>query len=732
MEQEGAVQEREGQTGGVNIGNVGGSIVGSIISTGTIVVNAFQQLDQGPQKARRLMLDRVEKVWIEGLFSARMSDGAEFSVPFGTRSGSGAGRGEATAPASAEGAQHILILGEPGAGKTIFLLQTVRRKLRAARENASEKIPIVINASNWRERPVAREREGTEEKEAKRFRSWLIRTVQTEYKIAPQMVERWLDNDEAELFLDGMDEVSQDLQDDFVASLRAFQFHALATIYVSCRVADYERLTERFRARGAEPSFQIFQADVVHELGPLSDEAVLEVARAAGRPDLVESLGEREELRELCRSPLFLSLLVRMEADVGWVSKPAELFEAAMKHAFAARASRLPEARIRQAMTSVAWLLETRAQSTFHFSDLGSRAFTRWWQSGGLYAIGALTGLGAVTWMLASLFSGDWGWGKFWLAVYIVVMTFAGLISAAGVKHQGLRFDAVRGGWAALIGGGVGLAVVLLQLGVALAVVTGLVLLKVQPLLALVIAAVIVIAVFIWGMIEGEPLGYVQRFFLTLLGCGMIALLPFWVLEWLVTEGGHGFSEAALIAIFRLGGAMAPPWDGLRVERSLGFLWRLWWRSAATLLLITLAVGFLIGALKPRAADRHTGWGQTLTGMTLGSLVAAAAATALVVAVVATAQFAFHVEPNMGQRWKIGLVVAIGAFAMSGGVAVIYYGVCRVLLMMGGMFPGNFPATLQEAVRLGLMVRLGGSYAFIHKLQLEHLANGVEVKSSSW
>ncbi len=718
MEEGETIRGRHRRTAGVHVGAVQGSITHSIIAGGNVVINALQQLEQGPRKARRLMLDRVERIWIAGLFSARMSESAEFSVPFATRLEGGRVQGQTACLPSAEDQQHVLILGEPGAGKTIFLLQIVRRRLEAARESASRPIPVVINASNWRERLAGRDAAQA----ARQFRSWVIRVVQTEYKIAPRIVEAWLDDAEIELFLDGMDEVSPELQDDFVTGLRAFQFNEPATIYLSCRVGEYQQITERVRAGGAGEAFEIFQADAVHELGPLSDEAVVEVIGSAGRLDMVASLAEREDLRELCRSPLFLSLLIRMEADVGQVSKPAELFEAAMNHAFAVRSPRLPQARIKQAMTSVAWLLEKKAQSTFHFSDLGSGAFDRGWQTGCLFTISALTGLGAVVWILTSLFSGDWGWGKWWFSAYVLVATITGLMSAADVKHQGLQFDALRGGKGALVGGGLGVALVLLQLVVALVVVIGVLLIDVQPLLALAVVAAIVILVFIWGANDGEPFSYVQGLAIAVILCGVVALVPLWLLEWLVTEGGHRYSKLAERAVFGLGFALSPPWHGALIHACLVALWAVWWRSTATLLAVALAIGFLVGALKPRAADRHTGWRRTVTGMTLGSLVAAVIATALVVAVIVIAQVAFGAQPNIGQRWRIGLAIAIGAFAASGGVAVLYYAVCRALLLAGGTFPGNFPLALQEAVRLGLMVRLGGSYAFIHKLQLEHLA----------
>ncbi len=112
-------------------------VVDQRIVTG-VTVSALRPTDQANAKARQLILDRVEQTSINGLLGARMAGRSIFAVPLAVKTPATPSAGgdiyDTVAPPANRLHQHVLILGEPGAGKTIFLLgahpEETRRRAR--------------------------------------------------------------------------------------------------------------------------------------------------------------------------------------------------------------------------------------------------------------------------------------------------------------------------------------------------------------------------------------------------------------------------------------------------------------------------------------------------------------------------------------------------------------------------------------------------------------------------
>ncbi|MEM8721777.1 MAG: NACHT domain-containing protein [Cyanobacteria bacterium P01_G01_bin.39] len=129
--------------------------------------------------------------------------------------------------------QTLLILGEPGSGKTIALLQLAERLVAESRENFKKPIPVVFNLSSWVEKQQSLE-------------EWLIEELRDKYQVPKALSQPWIKNQELTLLLDGLDEVKANNRNACVKAIRKFSNTHQATEMVVCsRIKDYEALAER-------------------------------------------------------------------------------------------------------------------------------------------------------------------------------------------------------------------------------------------------------------------------------------------------------------------------------------------------------------------------------------------------------------------------------------------------------------------------------------------------------
>ncbi|MGK7929669.1 MAG: NACHT domain-containing protein [Spirulina sp.] len=213
----------------------------------------------------------------------------------------------------------LLILGEPGSGKTTTLLELARDLIFRANRHPSLPIPVVFNLSSWsdRKRSIAQ---------------WAIEELTTKYQVAKGIGQKWIEQQKLLLLLDGLDEVSLEKRQSCIESLNQFCTEFGQTeIIVCCRVRDYENLTSQL----------CFQAAIY--LQPLTQERIQNYLQTMGESfyTLKTALQTDETLQELARSPLMLSIMTLTYQDIPFEDAPQRTIEERRKHLFQAYIERM-------------------------------------------------------------------------------------------------------------------------------------------------------------------------------------------------------------------------------------------------------------------------------------------------------------------------------------------------------------------------------------------------------
>jgi hypothetical protein len=180
----------------------------------------------------------------------------------------------------------LVILGAPGSGKTITLLELCQPLLEQAEADPRRPVPVVINLSTWaqQQKPLA---------------EWITFEMNRQYGLSKKRTPVWLAHDHLTLLLDGLDEVRSDARDACIRAINAFREDHGAGMVVCSRSEDYAELAERLalsRAVGIQP------------LDPAQVDAYLSDPRL-GLDAVREAIRRDDALRKLSATPLMLNVM---------------------------------------------------------------------------------------------------------------------------------------------------------------------------------------------------------------------------------------------------------------------------------------------------------------------------------------------------------------------------------------------------------------------------------------
>lgn len=189
----------------------------------------------------------------------------------------------------------LLLLGEPGAGKTTTLMAYARDVIASRLADPTQPLPLLAAIATWdvqKKTPLA---------------EWLAAQVPA---LKHEDITRLVESGRALLLLDGLDELGDERENPdtkerfdprlrFIETLGLVGAHRDALRYntptiITCRIKDYKSIEAKIELNGAVT------------LQPLDDLQMAEYLQ--GFPDLRASVQSDKRLREMCRTPLLLSL----------------------------------------------------------------------------------------------------------------------------------------------------------------------------------------------------------------------------------------------------------------------------------------------------------------------------------------------------------------------------------------------------------------------------------------
>jgi hypothetical protein len=213
----------------------------------------------------------------------------------------------------------LLILGEPGAGKTTTLLELTRDLITRAEQDVNHLIPVIFNLSSW---AVKRHK----------ITDWLVEELNTKYQVPKKIGQPWLEQQQLLPLLDGLDEVKAEYRELCIDALNAFHQEYGSELVVCSRIKDYKALSNRLNFQSAVYIKLLTLEQVSHYLDSMS-------SNFTGLRALIK---DDTALQELASSPLMLNIMVLAYEGVAWEDLPkTEVVEEHRKHLFDAYIERM-------------------------------------------------------------------------------------------------------------------------------------------------------------------------------------------------------------------------------------------------------------------------------------------------------------------------------------------------------------------------------------------------------
>ena len=178
----------------------------------------------------------------------------------------------------------LLILGDPGAGKTTTLLDLAQGLVERAIADSTAPIPVIFTLSSWKDPKQL-------------MKDWLIAELKSKYGVRIDIGKKWIEDKQLLPLLDGLDEVKPEHQESCVKAINRLlgSDDRPSDLVVCSRREEYENYQVRLHLNGAI------------RLQALTDEQIQQYFHTLKQPQLWQTMQLDVALLELIRTPLFLS-----------------------------------------------------------------------------------------------------------------------------------------------------------------------------------------------------------------------------------------------------------------------------------------------------------------------------------------------------------------------------------------------------------------------------------------
>lgn len=298
--------------------------VGIINVYGTVQVppaplHTAKPLSRDEYRWRKVLLSKVRQFWIDGVLANSLHRQVLIELGLEERSNYvsnplagieefptdpqqvfSAGTSAADIFEDIGAGRTLMILGEPGAGKTVTLLKLAESLLTRTAEDLSQPLPVVVNLSSWT-------------KQRKSIKEWLVQELWETYAVSKALGTTWIDKEELILLLDGLDEVEAKHRNACVQALNQFiQTHGRAEIVVCSRIRDYEVLDNKLSLRSAIYVQQLTSQHIDKYLEQAGNSLMT----------LRVILNQNSEIKAFATSPLILSIMSLAYQNSDWEDLP--------------------------------------------------------------------------------------------------------------------------------------------------------------------------------------------------------------------------------------------------------------------------------------------------------------------------------------------------------------------------------------------------------------------------
>jgi DNA polymerase III delta prime subunit len=632
--------------------------------------------------------------------------------------------------------QLLLILGEPGSGKTTILLELTDELLQRAENEATHPSPVVFNLSSWAEK-------------RKSIAEWLVDELRTKFNIPKKVAQHWVEQDELLPLLDGLDEVQQAHREACVTAINQFRQEHMTPLAVCCRKAEYEKLTIRLKLQSAI----VLQALSLDQINAYLAQASTDLVT------LRSTIHQDAELQELATSPLLLNIMMLAYAGTSTEAvdsmpvsgnRRQQVFHAYIERMLVHRKKPSPYP-LPQTLRWLCWLaiqLVNHGQAIF----LIERLQPSWAQSpvhrfsavplvmrlwGPLYGMSYGLIIGLIIGLSGGLIGDPSNWLRYGLRYGLIIGLSVGLVSGLSgrykitqsIEQSGLLWRRMRSSlyafffWTLIIGLGYGLSSGLryglrggLIVGLSVGLVSGLsggllTIFRPRKLVA-------------WPDLTAQKL---KNNILFGLSDGLIVGL--------IVGLGYGLSGGlSSELIFRLivglsGGLSGGLIFKLIVGLSGGRIFELIVR-----LIVGLIFGLIGGLIGGLIFEPYTNNDVPTLKMTqipnqsvqaaVKSSISIGLITGLVVWLVFGLSYGliFELSGGLIDGLIVGLIVGLIGGLIGGGDIVVKHMILRFMLWKKGSIPWNYAQFLDYCTDRIFLRRVGGGYIFIHRLIMEHFA----------